>query len=119
MNTFNYNLSETEYLTFQNHKDCLEVYSGHDGTTVKTKIASYKAGKWTFDNYQQQKLFWFLFGIYKQEFGKAFKTYMRMLKEKPQTYEFSCVRRRFNIKVTKLKRGWHNWFWGLYKMREI
>jgi len=116
---FTYNLSETEYLTFHTHRDCLEIYSGHDGATIKTKIATYRAGKWEFDDYKQQKLFWFLFGIYKSEFGKAFKMYIRTLKEKPQMYEFSCVRRRISIKVTKLKRNWENWFYGLHKMREI
>jgi len=118
MNTFNYNLSETEYLTFQTHLNVLEVYSGHDGAQTKTKIATYRTGKWEFDSYQQQKLFWFLFGIYKQEFGKAFKMYIRTLKEKPQMYEFNCIRRRFSIKVTKLKRGWNNWFYGLYPQRK-
>jgi hypothetical protein len=36
------------------------------------------------------------------------------LKEKPALYEFSCVRRRFSLKVTKLKHNWSNWFYDTF-----
>jgi len=114
MNTFTYNLSETEFLVFHTTQSNFELYSGHDGSTDRTKIATYQTGKWKFDDFQQKKLFWFLFGIYKQEFGKALKAYMRSLREKPSMYEFSCVTRRINIKVTRMKRGWENWFYGFF-----
>jgi len=119
MNTFSYNLSETEYLIFCTQNNTFDLYSTHEGSTNKTKIGTFKAGKWLWEDFQQQQLFWRLYSIYRDNFGKAIRAYNRSLKEKPQMYEFQCVRRKFSIKVTKLKRGWNNWFWGLYKMREI
>lgn len=115
---FTYNLSETEYLTFNQTSEGIELFSSADGSPEKKKIAVYKTGKWCFESYEQKKLFWFLFSLYKKQFGKGFKAFLRSLKEKPNTYEFSCVRRRFSIKVTKWKKGWDNWFYGLYPKRE-
>jgi hypothetical protein len=116
-NTFTYNLSDTEYLVFKTQRDDFELYSGHDGTSVNTKIATYKNNKWNFEDYHQQKLFWFLFNIYKNDFGKAFRQYTRSLNEKPKTYVIECAARRFNIKVTKLKRNITNKFFNLYPTR--
>ena len=119
MNIFSYNLSESEYLVFQTHLNHFELYSSHEGSTEKSKMATYKGGKWVFESYQQKKLFWFLYGIYKDQFYRAIKAYNRSLKEKPALYEFSCIRRKFNIKITKLRRGCSDWFYGLWPTREF
>ena len=113
-NTFIYNLSDTEYLVFKTQWDCFELYSGHEGTSNNTKIATYKGGKWVFSDYNEKKLFWFLFSIYKNDFGKALKQYIRSLNEKPKTYIIECAARRFNIKITKLKRNISNKFYNIY-----
>ena len=113
-NTFIYNLSETEYLVFKSQRDCFELYSGHESSATNTKLATYKSGKWTFEDYNQKKLFWFLFNIYKKDFGKALKQYIRSLDEKPKTYMVTCAKRRVEIKVQKLKRNWNNWFFNTF-----
>ena len=115
--SFVYNLSETEYLVFKQHNDGFELFSGHEGSPTWEKIATYRTGRWIWDGFNQHKLFWFLYNIYKKQFGKALKAYLRSLKERPATWELTCVRRKFNIKVTKLKRSWNDWFYGLYYNR--
>jgi hypothetical protein len=114
---FSYNLSDTEYLVFKTHQNYFELFSGYEGGGEIVKIATFKGGKWIWDSFDQQKMFWNLYEIFFPQFGKAIKSYNRSLKEKPSLYEFSCVRRRFSIKVTKLKRGWSNWFYGLHPTR--
>ena len=116
---FTYNLSDTEYLGFKTQKDYFELYSGHEGGGEPTKIATFRGGKWKWESFEQQKLFWHLYDLFAECFGKAIKAYNRSLKEKPALYEFQCVRRRFSIKVTKLKRNWDNWFYGLYPTRNF
>ena len=112
--SFVYNLSETEYLVFKQHNDGFELLSGHEGSPTWEKIATYKIGRWVWDGFNQHKLFWFLYNIYKKQFGKALKAYLRSLKEKPATWELNCVRRRFSMKVTKLKRTWNEWFYDTF-----
>ena len=60
------------------------------------------------------KLFWFLFNIYKKDFGKALKQYIRSQQEKPKTLIFTCAKRRVDIKITKLKRNVWDWFYGTF-----
>ena len=112
--SFIYDLSSTEYLVFKSNRDGFELFSGHEGSTSWEKIATYQCGRWKWDGFNERKLFWFLYSIYKNQFGKALKSYMRSLKEKPATWELSCVRRRFSIKVTKLKRDWNDWFYDTF-----
>jgi hypothetical protein len=102
---------------FKTFHDKFELYSGYEGGGEQTKIATFQSGKWSWSGFEQHKMFWSLYKSFTEEFGKAVKMYNRSLKEKPSLYEFSCVRRRFSIKVTKLKRGWENWFYGLYPQR--
>jgi hypothetical protein len=109
-----YNLSDTESLLFRTNRDCFEVFSLHEGAADKTKIATYKGGKWIFDDFNQQRLFWLLYDRYKIQFGKAFKAYNRSLQEKPQTYIVTCAKRRFDIKITKMKRNMWDWFYGTF-----
>ena len=118
-NTFIYNLSDTEYLVFKTQRDYFELYSGHEGTSNNTKIATYKGGKWKFSDYNEKKLFWFLFNIYKKDFGKALKQYTRSQNEKPKTFVVECAARRINIKVTKLKRNISNKFFNLFIVKCI
>ena len=35
--------------------------------------------------------------------------------EKPKTYVITCSKRRFDIKVQKMKRDWSNWFYSFYE----
>ena len=111
---FMYNLSETEYLVFKTQINCVELFSGYEGSGELKKIANYKGGKWVFDSFDQQKLFWFLFSMFKPHFGKALKAYMRSLDEKPKTYIIKCAKRRFDIKIQKLKKNWNNWFFDTF-----
>jgi len=109
-----YNLSETEYLVFKTHSKCIELFSGYEGSGELKKIANYKDGKWIFDSFDQQKLFWFLFGMFKPKFGKALRAYMKSLNEKPKTYTIKCAKRRFDIKIQRLKKNWSNWFYDTF-----
>ena len=113
-NTFIYNLSETEYLVFKSQRDHFELFSGHEGSATNSKLATYRGGKWLFEDYNQKKLFWFLFNIYKKDFGKALKQYIRSQQEKPKTLIFTCAKRRVDIKITKLKRNVWDWFYGTF-----
>lgn len=114
---FTYNLSETEYLVFKPQIDHFELYSGHEAGGELTKLATFRGGKWIWDSFDQYKMFWKIYSLFTEQFGKAVKAYNRSLKEKPKMYEFSCVRRKFSIRITKLKRGWENWFYGLHPTR--
>ena len=114
MSTLHYNLSETEYLVFKTDNNHLELYSGHDGSTDRTKIASFRNGKWIFDDFGQRKLFFYLFDAYKNKFYSAIKTYNRSLIEKPKIYVFTCAKRRIDIKVTKMKRNWWNFIYNTF-----
>ena len=111
---FTYNLSETEYLVFKTQVSHFELFSGHEGGGELKKIANYRGGKWIFDSFEQQKLFWFLFTMFKNDFGKALKQYIRSLNEKPKTYVIKCAKRRFDIKIQRMKRGWSNWFYSSF-----
>ena len=113
-NTFMYNLSENEYLVFKSQNNYFELFSGHAGSSTNSKLATFRGGKWIFEDYHEQKLFWFLFNLYKNDFSKAFKQYIRNLDEKPRTYIFICAKRRFDIKITKMKRNMWDWFYGTF-----
>jgi hypothetical protein len=115
--SFIYNLSQTEYLRFKTQPNSFELYSGHEGGAEPTKIASFKGGKWQWESFDQQKLFWSLYKLFTSEFGRAIKAYNRSLKEKPALYEFQCVRKKFSLKVTRIKRGWGNWFYDTFYTR--
>ena len=71
-------------------------------------------GKWRFEDYNQRKLFFFLFNIYKKDFGKALKQYVRSLEQRPKTYMITCAKRRVDIKVTKMKRNLADWFYETF-----
>lgn len=114
---FTYNLSQTEYLVFKTRRGCFEVYSGHEAGGEAKKIATYKSGRWTWETFEEKRLFWNLYKLFPFTFSKAIKAYTRSLKERPALYEFSCIRRKFTVKVTKLKRGWDSWFYNIYKSR--
>jgi hypothetical protein len=111
---FIHNLSQTEYLQFKTQKGYFELYSGYEAGGQPQKLADHRGGKWVFGDFNQRTLFFTLFNLYRNEFFKAFKSYQRSLREKPSLYEFSCVRRKFSIRVTKLKRGWSNWFYNVF-----
>jgi hypothetical protein len=111
---FIYNLSQTEYLQFKTQKGYFELYSGYEAGGQPQKLADHRGGKWVFEDFNQRTLFFTLFNLYRNEFFKAFKSYQRSLREKPSLYEFSCVRRKFSIRVTKLKKGWANWFYNVF-----
>ena len=113
-NTFIYNLSETEYLVFKPRRDHFELYSGYEGSSTNSKLATYRGGKWSFEDYNQKKLFWFLFNIYKKDFSKALKQYIRSQQDKPKTYIITCAKRRFDIKITKMKRSMWSWVYETF-----
>lgn len=114
---FVYNLSETEYLVFKQQHNYFELFSGHEASGELKKIAIYRSGRWSFESYDQRKLFWFLYSIFKADFGKALKQYIRSLNEKPKTYVVKCAKRRVDIKIQKLKRNWDNWFYSFFYSR--
>jgi hypothetical protein len=114
---FTYNLSDTEYLVFKTQQNHFELYSGHEAGGEPTKLAVFRGGKWVWDSYEQHKMFWHLYELFTDQFGRAVKAYNRSLKEKPKMYEFYCVRRKFSLKITRLKRNYTNWFFSLYPSR--
>lgn len=77
--SFRHNLSETEYLVFKKQQNYFELFSGHEGGDGIKKIANYSGGKWSFDTFDQQRLFWFLYTIFKPHFGVAVKTYFNTI----------------------------------------
>lgn len=106
METVTYALSETETLVFKPYLGYFEVYSRHEGSTNLTKIATYVGGKWMFDDRTQRNFFFILFNNYKQQFGKALKYYNAYMtgKDRPKVYGFTCLKRRVDIQVIRLKR---------------
>ena len=115
INTFSYSISETECLVFRAELDCFHVFSKHESTQER-HIATFKGGKWIFENMQQRQFFFLLFDRYKEGFGKALKAYNRSLKEKPHLYEFRCLRSKITLKISRMKRNvWnsvYNTFYG-------
>ena len=114
-NIFSYALSETESLVFRTELEQFDVFSKHESTQER-HIATFKGGKWIFENMQQRQFFFLMFERYRKEFGKALKAYSRSLKEKPQLYEFRCLRSKVTLKISRLKRNmWnsvYNTFYG-------
>jgi len=114
-NTFSYPIAETECLVFRAELDCFHVYSKHE-CTQESHIATYKGGKWIFENMHQRQFFFLLFDQYKVQFGKAVKAYNISLREKPHLYEFRCLRSRVSLKISRIKRSlWqsmYNTFYG-------
>ena len=111
--SFSFSLSETESLVFKTEQNKFLLFSKHE-SSQETQLATYSGGKWYFENYQQRKLFFFLYNIYKIEFGKALKQYIRSLQERPKTYMVMCAKRRIDIKITKMKRNWFNWLYDTF-----
>ena len=99
---FTYSLTDTENLIFCGTVSKFEIFSKPEGGS-QDLIARFNAGKWSFDNHQQRQLFLTLFNENRQGFYKGVKSFIRSLKERPKLYEFTCVRRKFNIRVTKMK----------------
>lgn len=112
--TFTYSLTETENLIFTGSASNFQIYSKAESSS-KELIARFITGKWSFDNLQQRQLFMLLFDNNRIEFYKAYKAYMRSFKDKPKLYEFTCIRRKFSIRVTKLKQNIQKKIFGLHK----
>jgi hypothetical protein len=112
-NIFSYSISETECLVFRTELDCFHVYSKHE-STQESHIATYKGGKWIFENMQQRQFFFLMFERYRVQFSKAVKAYNRSLREKPHLYEFRCLRSKFSLKVSRVKRNMNNWFYDTF-----
>lgn len=102
--SFTYSITDTENLIFSGESHNFKIHSKPEGGSQEL-IAYYKGGKWGFDNHQQRKLFLCLFDNNRPGFFKAFKAFQRSFKERPKLYEFTCIRRRFHIKVTRLRAG--------------
>ena len=102
-NQFVYPIADTENLIFSGTKSRFDLFSKAEGGNQEL-IARFNAGKWSFENYQQRKLFLALFDNNRVKFFKAIKVFQRSLKELPKLYEFTCLRRKISIKVTKLKK---------------
>lgn len=111
--TFSYPLSETESLVFRTELDQFDVYSKHESTQER-HIATFKDGKWFFENLQQRQFFFLMFNQYRTNFGKAVKAYNRSLKEKPHLYEFRCIRSKVSLKISRVKRNMNNWFYNTF-----
>lgn len=109
-------LSETETLIYRQYPAYIqypprfELYSMHENTSNEIKIGTYTGGKWLFDDHAQRNLFFILFNAHKKQFGKVIKIYNSAItsKDRPKNYVFTCAKRKFNIKVTKLKRSCTN-----------
>lgn len=99
---FTYTLTETERLIFEGTPSDFQL-SSRPEAGKQEKIAHYIGGKWKFDNHQERQLFLNLFDNNRKGFFKAFKNYQRSFKDRPKLYEFTCIRRKFHIKVVKLK----------------
>jgi len=109
---FSYLITDTENLIFSGVENKFELFSKGEGSNIQL-IARFEGGKWNFENDQQRKLFLALFDNNRKGFFKAIKAFQRSLKERPKLYEFTCIRRRVSIKVTKLKRNFRD------KLQEI
>jgi hypothetical protein len=116
METVFITLSETEtliyrqYPAYRQYLPRFELYSMHENTSNETKIGTYAGGKWLFDDRAQRNLFFVLFNAHKKQFGKVIKVYNSSInsKDRPKNYVFTCAKRKFNIKVTKIKRSCTN-----------
>lgn len=105
--TFNYPVSETENLIFSGVENKFDLLSKAEGSNLQL-IARFEGGKWSFDNDQQRTLFLALFDTNRKGFFKAIKAFQRSLRDKPKLYEFTCIRRKVSIKVTKLKKSFQD-----------
>lgn len=110
---FTYSLTDTENLVFNGNASKFDIFSKPEGGN-QDLIAHFNGGKWSFDNHQQRQLFLTLFDNNRQGFYKGVKSFFRSLKEKPKLYEFTCVRRRFNIKITKMKNSLWDKIYGTF-----
>ena len=102
-NQFVYPIADTENLIFSGTESRFDLSSKAEGGNQEL-IARFNAGKWSFENDQQRKLFLALFDTNREKFFRAFKSFQHSLKEAPKLYEFTCLRRKISIRVTKLKK---------------
>ena len=105
MNIVTYNLSEQESLILKKQSEAIEFFNKHESIAELIKIGSYRDGRWLFDDYNQQALFFKLFSLYRKQFYKAIKLYNYSLKTQDYFYTFICAKRKINIKIVKLTRG--------------
>jgi hypothetical protein len=103
INRQTYSLNESEVLIFKGENTVTHLYSRHEGC-AEMHIGTYTAGRWVFADRHQERMFFILFNRYRYEFFRAFKSYLRTFKEKPATYHFTCLRRKFTLQVVKLGR---------------
>jgi hypothetical protein len=95
-----YHLNISEVLIFKTHTDCFEIFSKHE-SSPETKIAEMRNGKWVFEDFYQQKLFFHLFNENRTTFWKAIKCYGRNIKTKTKKNIFTCFKRKTKIKIKK------------------
>lgn len=105
MNMITYTLSDQESLILKKQPEGIEFFNKHESIADTVKLGSYRNGRWLFDDYNQQVLFFKLFALYRKQFYKAIKLYNYSLKTQDYFYTFTCTRRKINIKIIKLKRG--------------
>lgn len=113
---FTYSLSDTENLIFLGTSNKFEIFSRAEGSN-QDLIARFNAGKWTFDNHQQRQLFLTLFNSNRQGFYKGVTSFLRSLKERPKLYEFTCIRRKINIRITKLRSNLWDRMYNLFYVK--
>lgn len=106
--TFIYSLTDTENLIFIGNTSQFDIFSKPEGG-IHERIARFNGGKWEFDNHQQRQLFLILFDNNRKGFFRGIKSFRNSLKERPKLYEFTCIRRKFNIRISKIK----NSFWEI------
>jgi hypothetical protein len=94
-------LKDSELLIFKSHKGYFEIFSKHE-SSQETKIAEMRNGKWVFEDFYQQKLFFNLFQSNRYGFEKAIKCFNKYIQ--PKKSIFNCFKRKTKIKFKKFKK---------------
>lgn len=103
IDTYAHTITDQETLIFRPEGSLVHLYSKSEGCR-ETHIATYSGGKWLFTDYQQQRLFFTLFNLHRFSYHRAFKAHLRKGAVKSNLYEFTCLRRRFTLKIIKITR---------------
>lgn len=115
---FCYHLSDSDAVFVKSNAGTIELFNKNE-SLPQVKIGTYKEGRWSWANEAERRTFFTLMQLYPKQMQKALKAYLRSQEEQPAFYTFNCLRRRFNIKVTKLERRWRsfmvNTFYGSFR----
>ena len=100
METFVYNIDDTQCLKFKPNVNGFELFHKLEGSSSRS-LGTYTSGLWQWEEKEQQSLFFDCLKVNGKKMQRAFKAYYRQKPERTVAMTISCARRKFSIKYNK------------------